>query len=216
MLATYLSKEESIIRKNILKMGHETQKAIEKAMKCYISSNTVLADDIIKNDKVINELESRVELECIKVIARQQPVALDLRELLADMSIAKELERIADYAVSIAKIAKKQNYIDPEIESEVIKMSEKCIYMLSEVLISYADKNAIKADTVALLDNEIDDLEHQLNDRVFKLIIEQSEKAVDYTYQLWIIHQLERIGDRVTNIAESIVFLSTGKVVNFD
>lgn len=216
MLATYLSKEESLIRKNILKMGHETCQAIEKAMLCYKSSNPVLADEIIKNDKVINELETRVEHECIKTISRQQPVAKDLRELLADMSIAKELERIADYATSIAKIVKKEIVNDPEIESEVLIMAQKCIFMLNQILINYAEQDAKKANKIALLDDEIDILEQNLNDKVFKLMTSNPSKAISYTYQLWIIHQLERIGDRVTNIAESIVFLSDGKVVNFD
>ncbi len=216
MLATYLSKEESLIRKNILKMGHETSLAIKKAMHCYITSNPVLADDIIKNDRVINELEVRVEQECIQIIARQQPVAHDLRELLADMSIAKELERIADYAVSIAKIVKKQIFNDPDIEVEITKMSEKCIYMLNEILISYAEQNPNKANTIALLDIDVDNMEHYLNDRLFKLMSADPVNSISYTYQLWIIHQLERIGDRVTNIAESIVFLAIGKVVNYD
>ncbi len=216
MLAIYLSKEESLIRKNILKMGHETCQAIEKAMSCYQSANPVLADEVIKNDKVINELEARVEQDCIQVIARQQPVAHDLRELLADMSIAKELERIADYAVSIAKIVKKRNFTHLELKSDILDMSKKCIFMLNEILIDYAEQDAKKANDIALLDDEIDDIEHLLNDRIFNLMQAKPTESINYTYQLWIIHQLERVGDRVTNIAESVVFLSTGKVVNFD
>ncbi len=216
MLAQFLAKEESIIRKNVLKMGHETSKAIEKAISCYKTLNIPLADEIIINDAVINELENRVESECIKVIARQQPVAHDLRELLADMNIAKELERIADYAVSIAKIVRKLPPDKREIEPDIIEMAKKCILMLNEVMINYAEKDAQKASSVARLDDEIDDMEDMLNHKMFKIIEEVPEKAIFCTYQLWIIHQLERMGDRVTNIAESVVFITTGKVVNFD
>lgn len=216
MLAQFLAKEESIIRKNVLKMGHETSKAIEKAISCYKTLNIPLADEIIINDAVINELENRVESECIKVIARQQPVAHDLRELLADMNIAKELERIADYAVSIAKIVRKLPPDKREIEPDIIEMAKKCILMLNEVMINYAEKDAQKASSVARLDDEIDDMEDMLNHKMFKMIEEVPEKAIFCTYQLWIIHQLERMGDRVTNIAESVVFITTGKVVNFD
>lgn len=67
-----------------------------------------------------------------------------------------------------------------------------------------------------MMDDEIDDIEHKLNDKMFKLMQAYPDQAISCTYQLWIIHQLERIGDRVTNIAESVVFLATGKVVNFD
>ena len=95
-------------------------------------------------------------------------------------------------------------------------MAEKCVIMLNEVIIDYAEKDAKKANNVALKDDEIDQQEDFLNDKMFKVMQSNPDKAVSCTYQLWIIHQLERIGDRVTNIAESVVFLATGKVVNFD
>jgi phosphate transport system protein len=221
MLADYLKNEESTIRKHVLDMGHRTSEAIENSMTCYKNLDTDLAETIITSDDSINELESKVEAECINVIARQQPVAHDLRELLADMNIAKELERIADYAVSIAKIVLKmpQNESNAKpriVEPGIIEMAEKCVLMLNEVMIDYAEQDAKKANKVALMDDEIDELEHMLNDKMFKLMQEKPDQSVCCTYQLWIIHQLERIGDRVTNIAESVVFLDTGKVVNFD
>ena len=216
MLAQFLAKEESIIRKNVLKMGYEASMAIEKSISCYKTLNIPLADEIIKNDAVINELEARIESECVSVIARQQPVAHDLRELLADMNIAKELERIADYAVSIAKIVRKLPTEKREIEPEIIEMAKKCIFMLNEVMVDYAEKDAKKASNVARLDDEIDAMEEALNQKMFQQMQNGSEQAVSCTYHLWIIHQLERVGDRVTNIAESVVFIATGKVVNFD
>ena len=216
MLAKFLDKEESIIRKNVLKMGHETSQAIEKAINCYKTLNLELADEIIINDELINKLEKKIEAECIQVIATQQPVAHDLRELLADMNIAKELERIADYAVSIAKIVQKMSSKDTEIEPEIIEMADKCIVMLNEVLVDYAEQDAQKANNAALKDDEIDEIEHRLNDKIFKIIRSNPEQAIESTYQLWVIHQLERMGDRVTNIAESVVFLATGKVVNYN
>lgn len=216
MLAKFLAKEETIIRKNILKMGHETSLAVEKSIDCYQTLSLPLAKEIINNDTVINDLENKIEYECIQVIARQQPVAKDLRELLADMNISKELERIADYAVAIAKIVQKLPSKEQSIEPEIVEMAQKCINMLTEVLIDYAEKDAKKASNVARWDDEIDEMEHILNDRMFKLMQKNPDDAIAYTYQLWIIHQLERIGDRVTNIAESVVFLATGQVVNFD
>lgn len=216
MLAEYLAKEESVIRKNVLAMGEKTSTAIKEAINCYSNLDLTLAEKIIQNDTMINSLQSQVEAECIQVIARQQPVAHDLRELLADMNIAKELERIADYAVSIAKIVQKLPFEKQDLEPDIVSMAEKSIYMLNEVMIDYAEEDAKKANSVALLDDEIDEMEHQLNDKMFQLMKSYPDKAISCTYQLWIIHQLERIGDRVTNIAESVVFLATGKVVNFD
>lgn len=216
MLSQFIEKEESIIRKNVLKMGHETSKAIDKAIYSYKHLDFSKAEEIIKNDAFINALEKQIESECIRIIATQHPIAKDLREFLADMNIAKELERTADYAVTIAKIVQKLPPDEHELEESIFKMAEKSIVMLNEVMLDYAEQDAKKANAVALKDDEIDDLEHQLNDKIFKLMQSNPERAVYYTYQLWIIHQLERIGDKVTNIAESVVFLATGKVVNFD
>ena len=216
MLADYLEKEQSIIRRNVLEMGDKASAAIQKAITCYNSMNLSLAEEIIKGDTLINELQNIVESECIQVIARQQPVAHDLRVLLADMNIAKELERIADYAVAIAKIAQKMPSEKSDIEQDIVSMADKCITMLNEVMLDYAEEDAKKANSVALLDDEVDKMEHDLNDKMFKIMESEPEKAIGCTYQLWIIHQLERIGDRVTNIAESVVFVATGKVVNFD
>ena len=216
MLADYLAKEQSIIRKNIIEMGDRTSEAVKKAITCYTSLDLSMAKEIIKNDAPINKLQAAVEAECIQVIARQQPDAHDLRVLLSDMNIAKELERIADYAVTIAKIVQKLPSEKQEIEHEIVEMADKCITMLNEVMIDYAEEDAKKANTVAMLDDEVDQMEHDLNDKMFKLMKSHPDKAICCTYQLWIIHQLERIGDRVTNIAESVVFISTGKVVNFD
>lgn len=216
MLAPFIKQEEDFIRKNILLMGHNTREAIVTAMKCYNNQDHALADEVINNDRVINQQQVDIETECIKVIATQQPVASDLREFLADMNIAMELERIADYAVAIAKIVQKMPAGNKYKEPDILLMSEKCIYMLDEILLDYAAQDAVKANDIALKDDEIDLLEHNLNDKFIKLMQSEPENSVHYTYQLWIIRQLERIGDRVTNIAESVIFLATGKLVNFD
>ena len=216
MLASFIKKEESIVRKNILLMGHNTREAISKAIHCYKNQDHALANDVIKNDKIINQQQIDIETECIKVIATQQPVANDLREFLADMNIAMELERIADYAVTIVKIVQKMPVDKLFQEPNIILMAEKCIAMLDEILLHYAGQDADKANKVALKDEEINLLEHNLNDKFIKLMQSEPENSVCYTYQLWIIRQLERMGDRVTNIAESVIFLATGRLVNLD
>ncbi len=216
MLASFIKKEESLIRINVLKMGHNTREAIVIAMKCYQSRDQILASEVINNDSIINKQQAEIENECIKVIATQQPVAQDLREFLSDINIANELERIADYGVAIAKIVQRMPDSTEAQDPDILLMAEKCISMLDEVLIDYAEQDADKANNVALKDDEIDLLEHNLNDKFIKLMQSNPENSVHYTYQLWIIRQLERIGDRVTNIAENVIFLATGKLVNLD
>jgi len=216
MQANYLENEEKSIRKSVLLMGSETCHAIEKAIQCYQQMNGDLVDEFMLADQFINKMEKDVEHDCIKLIALQQPIAHDLRELLTDLNIAKELERIADYAVSIAKIVNKMPNKQQEIESKILTMAEFSLAMLSKVLVCYAEEDANMAKTIALTDDELDDLENSLKEEIFKKMELNPENAISCTYQLWIIHQFERIGDRVTNIAENIVFQSNNDVVNLN
>lgn len=216
MLARVLDIEEKHLRNKVVHMGEVTQGAISQAIRCYSTRDMQLAHNIINDDAVINELEHEIEAECINIIARQQPVAHDLREILTDMNIAKELERIADYAVAIAKRVQKLPTEQTFRDVDILEIAEQCSNMLAEVMIAYAEKDVKKARLCALKDDEIDEMEQQLNAKIFQDMKENSSRAIFGTYKLSITHYLERIGDRVTNIAEKIVFLSTGKVVNLE
>jgi phosphate transport system protein len=216
MLARYIEKEQHVIRQTILDMGQTTCKAIEDALESYITQNVELADAVAVNDALINDLQSKVEAECINLLATQQPVAKDLREILTDINIAKELERIADYAVSIA--SEVHNTVDKEhaFEPEIKTIANKCIAMFNEVMNDYAEKDAQKAKNCARKDDEIDQLIEEFTLKLFREMEQNPALAVVTNYKLRILHKLERIGDRITNMAEGIVFLSTGKDVSLD
>lgn len=215
MLKKFYDKESSI-HASILEMGTRSHQAITKSIKCYQTLDGSLAKEVIDNDYKINDLKSAIEEECIRVIARQQPVAHDLRVILSAISIASELERIADYATSIAKIIIKAGINESDIDNEVIDMANLCLSMLTDVMEDYDDEDEEKANSIAKRDDEIDAMETNIGDKLLAQLTKNADNPIACTHHLWIIHQLERMGDRITNIAEKIVFIKTGKLVNLD
>ena len=207
-----LDRRENSLRNHLFEHFDMVDKAIENALNSMIFANHDLARSVINNDRNINSKHHQVENECVSIIARMQPMARDLRELLSDMHISAELERIADYASGIANIVTEMDHEPaPEIRKEVIAMGNQCRGMLASIKKAYETYDTALAYQVAELDNNIDKTENDLIDRLFD---HQNNNPGDYkscTHLLWITHSLERIGDRITNIAERVVFIVTGE-----
>ena len=208
-----LDRDELRIRNNLLQMGSMVGSAIERAVHCLTNQNSELAQQIISQDEAINELERKVEEECLITLATQQPVARELREILAAMHIAVELERMADYAAGIAKIELDLGQRPlPKLMDEIAQMAEQCRAMLSGVLEAYAERDPEKARAVAAEDQTLDQRNKQLVGLLLAKLSDDLATAETVTRLLWVVHHLERVGDRVTNIAERVVFMTTGAV----
>lgn len=207
-----LDRSENSLRSHLMEHFDMVDKAIENAVLSLKNADHDLARSVISNDRNINSKHHQVENECVAIIARMQPVARDLRELLSDMHISSELERIADYASSIANIVTEMvEAPQPEIRDSVVKMGLDCRDMLDRIKNAYETKDVELAYEVAKFDDSIDSSERDLIAWVFD---HQNDNPRDYqssTRLLWITHSLERIGDRITNIAERIVFIVTGE-----
>ncbi len=225
LINTLLAREESQLRKRIIKLGDETVQALNRVLQSYPQLDTQLCRIVIEHDQYINALQLEIREECIITIARQQPVAKDLRELIADIEVASELERIADHAASMANIVQqmaaaglnedKQAPLETLI-ADLSAMTEKCISMLKLVIKAYADKHVIAASEVAKIDIALDLTEKHLIHKVFNLLHTDPTNAPAYTYILWISHNLERSGDLMTNIAERIIYIATGEIVDLN
>ena len=187
-------------------------KAINDAILSLQSADHDLARTVINNERNINSKHHQVENECVAIIARIQPASRELRELLADMHISAQLDRIADYASSIANIVTEMSDPpQPEIRDSVCKMGNDCRDMLDRIKNAYETRDIELAYEVAKFDDSIDKSERDLIAWVFD---HQNDNPKDYqssTRLLWITHSLERMGDRITNIAERIVFVVTGE-----
>jgi phosphate transport system protein len=209
-----LNEEERRIHELLKQMTDATDDAISNAVNCFQKYDTALAQQVTAGDAKINALQHQVEEECMISIARHQPVARDLRELIAGAFIASDLERIADYASNIAAtVMQLSEAPEGRCVELMTEQGARCRSMLQSVMKSYHEHNEALARQVADEDDALDATEEKIIQRILELMNTASDH-VRHTHMLWISHSLERIGDHITNIAERVVFMETG--VNVD
>ena len=208
-----LDRELREIKDNILRMGAMVEEQIRASLQALILHDADAALAVIKGDGRINEMQRKLTTMVATTIATQSPVARDLRFLIALDHVSYELERMGDHAGSVAKQARKlapepplKNYIDlPEI-------GERAAQQVHGILRALVDIDEAAAREVAKGDDPIDDLYHHTFDEVLELMRADPTNVDRGARILFAAHYLERIGDRVTNIAEDVVFLATGEI----
>ncbi len=209
-----LQKELGRLKKRILSLGAMVEEHVRAAINATELRDADLAEKIIKSDYEIDELEMEIEEDCLKVLALHQPVAIDLRFIIAVIKINSDLERVGDEAVNIAqriKIIAKRKRLD--IPFNYPLMAEKAAYMLKRSLDALVNMDAHLAVKVCGLDDEVDDMQSQAYD-VIKRAISEHPNRVSYLINLILISRhLERIADHATNIAEEVVYLVQGEIV---
>ena len=196
----------------LVKLVQLTDKALESAMKAFEKHDIDLAIKIMEEDNVINILNEEINDFAILLIAKQQPVAIDLRRIIVAIKIATDVERIADFAVNIAKSTIRIGQ-EPHVKQakRLKKMYEITSIMLKDSLVAYQKEDLGIAKAVADLDNEVDTLYGEVIKDLFVLNNQQSENYDQIVQMLFINRFLERAADHVTNIAENIFYLVKGK-----
>jgi phosphate transport system protein len=206
-----LDNQLQALQEDILRMGVMVKQATAQSMQALVNRDIHLAQQVIDDDEKINDMRFNIEESGIRIVATQQPVTFDLRELMAGMYIANELERMGDHAEGIARIVIRMGdepLLKPLID--LPRMSEACQEMLESALESYVDGNVPLAREVAARDDFIDDLYTQVFRELLTYMLEDPKTVTRALYLLFIAHNLERIGDRVTNLAERVVFIQLG------
>ncbi len=201
------------IEAEIVRLGGLVEEAIRSATEAMQAHDATLAQRVIEGDRGINELQERVTELITVTIATQQPVARDLRYLLALDRVAHELERMGDHAGSVAKQVRKLAQ-QPPLRRYVFlpRMGELVAGMVHDIIGALVDVDEARARGVASRDDEVDRLYHASFDVVLDLMRADPENVDRGTRILFAAHYLERIGDRVTNIAEDVLFLAGGVV----
>ena len=201
------------IKDDVLRLGAQVEQAIERAVRALTDRDVALADDVRWHDADVNELQRSINQEIAGTIARQGPMARDVRELLALYHAAAELERMGDYAVSIAKLAQ-QLASEPEhpLLSQIPRMDQLCREQLHNAMRALVDVSEAEARAVCGRDDEIDHLYASVYEDTMSLMSVAPDKVRHATHMLFAAHHLERLGDRVTNIGEDVVFLATGQI----
>lgn len=199
-------------------LATQVKYAIDQAITCLAGSDKALCKAVVENDSLINEKRRLIEQDCVLAIALHQPVAHDLREIVAATRIAEELERTADYAADIAAIVKHIDQADlSEIGLEnILKMSSLATRMLDEVTTAFLRRDSGQAKQAASMDDEVDAEQEKVIEQLFAIMQANPSLVPNASRMLWISHNLERCGDRATNIAEQVVFMLEAKVVELD
>ena len=201
------------IQDDILIMGSMVTKATMLAIEALQNRDLAIAKQIITDDDKINRKRFDIEEKCIQLIATQQPMASDLRTIVAVLNIITELERIGDYAAGNAKIAimiGNEPPLKPLID--IPRMAEKTVDMLNRSLKAFIDHDVEAARKISAEDDFIDNLYDQVFRELLTFMAEDPKTITRATRLIWVTHNLERSADRVTNICERIVFMVTGKM----
>jgi phosphate transport system protein len=201
------------VKNDVLRLGARVEDALEQAGQALVNRDPEQADRVRWDDAAVNDLQQQINTEITTLIATQAPVGRDVRELLALYHASSELERMGDYAVNIAKLAQ-QLADEPEapILKQIPQMELICREQLHAAMRALVDVSEADARGVAQRDDEIDHLYNAVYEDAMRLLAEAPERARQTTHMLFAAHHLERLGDRVTNIGEDVVYLATGKV----
>ena len=197
----------------LIGLGEMVEKAIIKSMDALERRDLAVAYEVVAEDDLIDEKRFELEEKCIDLIATQQPLAIDLRTLLAVLHIAVELERMGDYAEGIGKICLIIGDDEPvEMPKQLSQMAQMGIAMLRRSLKSLTDRDTDLANDVWDSDDEVDALYDGVCRQIFLDMGQQPKTIEAATHFLWVAHDLERIADRATNIAERVIFVVTGRI----
>ena len=213
MLRVDLDRQLTHLQTEVLLLADLVNKAIVRAVDAL--KNRDLADSrrLIQEDDHIDRKRYEIEDLCVDLIATRQPMAGDLRAIIALLHITVELERMGDYAEGIAKISLRMGD-DPPLKPliDIPRMADKATEMLRDSLSALTERDESKANKVLDDDDEVDALYDQVYRELLLFMIQDPRSIERATYLLWAAHDLERIADRATNIAERVIFLMTGRM----
>ncbi|BBB91238.1 MAG TPA: phosphate signaling complex protein PhoU [Methylomusa anaerophila] len=200
------------LRLSLLEMGRRVSTAIDDAVGALAQQRMDLAQKVIESDDLIDQMEIDIEDKCMVLIARQQPMARDLRIIGTGLKITTDLERMGDHAYDIAKITLSlgnQPLLKPLVD--IPRMAQKAQNMLKAALTAYINLDINLAEEVCLADDGVDHLYNQVFRELLTFMMEDPRKITQATQLLFVARYLERIADHITNIAEWTIYLVTGQ-----
>jgi len=213
-MRVHFQREIDKLKRQILEMSANVEEAVANATSAVETRDAALAKSVVEHEDLTNAREVDVEEECLKILALHQPVAADLRYLIAVLKINHDLERIGDLAVHIAQGALLLCDMPPiEIPLQLGEMAVKSQQMLTKVLDAFVNVDVAAAREIRLADTELDTLNRDMAIRLKNEMTRRPELLEPLLKLMHIARHLERIGDHATNIAEDLIYLIEGKIV---
>lgn len=213
-MAKHLEKELERLKKMVYSLSARVDESLERAVKSIQEKDLALAHQVIEADRLIDELEVEVEEECLKILALHQPVAIDLRFIIAVMKMTNDLERIGDLAADMAKNGVTLNTLPRlKIPFDLHQMSSRVKAIVRKSLDALMEIDSILAREAIGDDEAINAMKAEMKAEIASALQKEPEHAKSYITLLAITHRLERIGDHATNIAEDVIYMVEAEIV---
>lgn len=212
MMRIQFNEELNRLHHDILAMGSRVEEDLRKALLALKSGDAELAAEVKASDQIVNAMQVKIEDQAATLIATQQPVARDLRQLVTIFKITDNLERIGDHAVHLAKTAKRLTDDPyPRPLDRLERMATIDVAMIHDAVASFLNQDESLARTTAAKDDEVDAEHKAFVQEVLAYLAKNPEKAQQATKLIATSSFLERLGDHVTNLCEAVVFMITGE-----
>jgi len=205
------------LQDGVLEMGSMVERAVDRAMQALMDRDVALARTVVEEDKDINAIGFHLQNACISLLAQQAPLARDLRLIVSVTAIMSDLERMGDHAEGIARIVvtmQDEPLVKPLIDMPI--MATRAKEMLRNAIHAFIEQDVEAAYRVGAADDEVDRLYDQIYADLIQVMIGDPTTIEPSTHLLWVAHNLERIADRATNIAERTVYSATGMLPQMD
>jgi phosphate transport system protein len=200
------------LRNNVLMMAGLTERSLERAMKGLVNRDDNISAAAIADDEEIDQLEKQIDKDGVDILLRFQPVASDLRRVVAAMKLSSNLERMADMATTIARRARKLNQHPPLVEVELVRpMYDHAMSMFKDSVDAFAREDVDLARGVVPRDQKLDDLNRRASHKLVDRMAQDPDQLRGYLNLIFIGRCLERVGDHATNIAEDAVYAAAAE-----
>jgi phosphate transport system protein len=217
MVRNQYEQELEELKENIIKLGSMVDAIIHDAVVSLKDLDAALAQSVIDRDRGVDDLADDIEKACLRLIALQQPMAVDLRTIATALKIQIDLERMSDLAVDIARVtiySKGEPHVKPLID--IPRMSDMTREMLNSAIRAFHDSDSDLAYATAEKDDLIDGLYDQVRRELLTYLVEDPKKLANISHLLFVSKYLERIGDHAVNLCESVIYMATGKRVHLN
>jgi phosphate transport system protein len=215
-MSVHLQREIANLKKLLLTLGTLVEESLRQAVMAVSEGNSGIADRVVRGDSEIDEMEVQIEEECLKILALYQPVAVDLRFIVAVLKINNDLERIGDLAVNVAERAEVlagKRRIEHGLWTFFDDMQQKARAMVKDSLDALVNLDIHLAQTVRDADDEVDAINRIAYDQVKKLLATRPEWIETLVPMVNVFRHLERVADQATNIAEDVIYMCEGRIV---
>ena len=217
LLRAHFDMELARLNESVLDMGSRARQAVAASIRALVDNDLELAAEVVAGDMVINDLRFRIEKQCYALLVMEQPVAGDMRAIVAALSIGNELERVGDHGKRIAKMQQRQGGVPISIPlSGITRMCELSLELIDRALQSYATRDVAAAKIICKDDDEVDALYKQTFNVTLSYMLENVKAIGPGAFLIQVAHELERVGDRATNIAERVIYAQTGELIDLN